>query len=207
MNITVIGATGRTGSLVVAEGIGRGHHVTAFTRRPGRISDHHRPATVVIGDGRDPAAVRKAVNGADAVIAIIAAAGRDGPHQAASVAAVLVDAMADLGVARLVVTSAYPIVARQPRLPMAVLRRVFTDAYADATRMERTVAASGLDWTIVRLNRLLDAPARGGTRYSTNQLDRPTALTRADAAAILLDIAADPTTARHAINAAGPARR
>ncbi len=181
--------------------------MTAFTRRPRRLPEQTRPAAVVTGDGRDPAAVRTAIDGADAVIAIIAAAGRGGPHQAAEVAAVLVDAMADLGVARLVVTSAYPIVARQPRLPMALLRRVLADAYADATRMERTVAGSGLDWTIVRLNRLLDAPARGGTQYSTGQLERPTALTRADAAALLLDIAADPTTARHAINAAGPTRR
>jgi hypothetical protein len=37
----------------------------------------------------------------------------------------------------LVFTSAYPIVAVTPRLLIAVLRRVFAAAYADAGEMER----------------------------------------------------------------------
>jgi hypothetical protein len=111
--------------------------------------------------------------------------------------------MAEQGVRRLVVTSVYPIVADRPRLPITVLRFVFADAYADAADMEQVVSASGLDWTIVRLNRLTDKPAQGAVRTSRELLDKPSAMTRADTAAMLLDIVADHATIKAAINASG----
>jgi putative NADH-flavin reductase len=157
----------------------------------------------VTGDGRDAGSVRAAISDADAVIAIISAPGRKGPHHAEAVARVLTSIMADTDVRRLAVTSAYPIVADRPRLPIALLRRLFADAYADAARMEAVVSASGLDWTIVRLNRLLDRPARGGIQISRDLLDRPRPLTRADAAAVLLDAVEKSTHTRSAINIAG----
>lgn len=203
MNVTVIGSAGRTGRLVLAEAVRRGHKVTAFTRRAEALAALSDLAAVVIGDGRDPQAVRQAVAHADAVIAIVSAPGRKGPHHTAAVAEVLTEAMSEAGTRRLVVTSAYPIVAVRPRLPMALLRRVFADAYADAGRMERIVRASDLDWTVVRLNRLTDGPARGRVRISRGLLDRPASLTRADAAAVLLDVLADSAYARTAVNVGG----
>jgi putative NADH-flavin reductase len=38
MNITVFGATGRTGQLVLEQGIRRGHLMTAFTRHPQELT-------------------------------------------------------------------------------------------------------------------------------------------------------------------------
>lgn len=206
MKLTVVGATGRTGRHVLTDAARRGHQVTAFTRRPELLPDTGALAGVVTGDGCDPDAVREAVTGADAVIAIVAAPGRRGPHQAAPVLRVITQAMSDLGVRRLVVTSAYPLVAERPRLPLALLRAMLAAAYADAAEMERIVAASDVDWTIVRLNRLGDGPARGGVRVSRDLLDRPRGLTRADAAATLLDVVEDADLARVAVNVAGPAR-
>lgn len=203
MKLTVFGATGRTGRHVLAEGLRRGHEITAFTRRPESLPDPSSLSAVVAGDGRDPAAVRRAVAGTEAVIAIVSAERRKGPHHTAAVVEVIVRAMTDLGVRRVVATSAYPIVARSPRLPMAVLRRLLADAYADGARMERILAATELDWTVLRLNRLTDAPARGRVHLSRGQLDKPAALTRADAAAALLDIVADAATAGAALNASG----
>lgn len=203
MNITVIGSTGRTGRQVLVEGLRRGHHITAFTRRPQFLPTVPAPTKVVTGDGRDPEAVRTAVAGADAVIAVVAAAGRKGPHHTAAVARVLTAAMAETGVRRLAITSAYPIVGVRPRLPMALLRWMLADAYADTAQMEEIVSATDLDWTIVRLTRLIDQPARGGVHISRGLLDRPGTLTRADVAATLLDTVADSTYARTAINITG----
>jgi hypothetical protein len=147
--------------------------------------------------------VRRAVTGADAVIAVVSAGGRKGPFQTAEVARVIVDAMSAAGVRRLVTTSAYPIVAERPRILIALLRRVFAASYADHAEMERLVAASGLDWTVARLNRLLDRPAQGGVHVSTGLLDRPRSMTRADAAAALLDLAEADTYAGTAVNVRG----
>jgi putative NADH-flavin reductase len=203
LNLTVFGSTGRTGGHVLAEGLRRGHEITAFTRRPQMLADAVRLAKVVPGDGRDPHAVRQAITDADAVIAIVSPSGRSGPYHTAAVAEVLTAQMTDLGVRRLVVTSAYPIVGDKPHLPMALLRRVFAAAYADAARMEQIVSASELDWTIVRLNRLTDRPAHGTVRISQDLFHKPSAMSRADAAVMLLNVVEDAATIRTAINTAG----
>ncbi len=200
MNVTVFGATGRTGGHVVAEALRRRHRVTAFTRQQADIAD---VARVVRGDGRDPEAVTTAVDGADGVIAVVAARSRKGPHHTAAVARVIVDAMARTGASRLITSSAYPIVADRPRIPVALLRWLLADAYADTAEMERLVSASGLDWTVVRLNRLLDGPARGDARLSTGLLDRAGPITRADVAATLLDLAETGEHSRTAVNLCG----
>jgi uncharacterized protein YbjT (DUF2867 family) len=207
MKLTVIGSTGRTGRLVVAEAARRGHRITAFTRRPQVLPEQPGVIKVVHGDGRDAQDLRDAVTGADAVIAIVAAATRKGPHQTAEVAGVLTDQMAALDVPRLIITSAYPIVATAPRLPIALLNWVLADAYADVRAMEGIVTSSDLDWRIARLNRLTDAPARGGTRISRDVFARPAGITRADAATALIDIAGDDSLSQTAVNIAGPAPR
>jgi putative NADH-flavin reductase len=203
MKITVLGATGRTGRHVLDLGSRRGHQMTAFTRHPQALDDTAAVANVVQGDARDPDAVRKAVDGADVVISTIAGALRNDPHRLADTARVLTQAMADLGVRRLVVTSAYPIVVEDPALGMAILRRLLAASYADGAEMERIIRGSDLDWTIARLNRLTNKPATGAVHTSRGLLAKPSAITRADAAALLLDVVADSSLARTAINASG----
>lgn len=205
MRLTIFGSSGQTGRHVLAEGAARGHELVAFTRRPEALPDAGVPARVVHGDGRDPAAVAAAVAGADAVIAILAARSPRGPHHIAAVARVITEAMVDAGVRRLVITSAYPIMGTKPRVPIAILRLVFAANYADARAMEQLVSASDLTWTIARLNRLTNQPARGAVRITPQLFDKPSALTRADAARTLLNLAENGAHALTAVNVAGPA--
>jgi uncharacterized protein YbjT (DUF2867 family) len=198
--IVIFGATGRTGRLAVARAAGEGHHVVAFTRGtkpPDGVS------AVVTGDPRDPRAVRKALDGADAVISTLPGGNRRLPHLATEATSTIIAAMTGLGVRRLVVTSAYPIVADRPRLAMALLRRLLATPYADVAAMEGLVSHSDLDWTIVRLNRLTDGPATGDLTMSDALLARPRALSRADAAALLVRTALDPALSRTAVNVGG----
>lgn len=215
MRITVFGATGRTGRHVLEQGLRRGHKLTAFTRRPealtdladradrADLADRAGLAAVVSGDGRDPAAVRRAIDGADGVIAVIAPSRRKGPHHTTEVLRAVTGSMADLGVRRLVVTDPYPVAVDEPPLAMRLLQRFLADAYADAAEMERVVTATGLDWTIVRLNRLRDKPATGRFELHRGLLDKPSGITREDAATVLLDVIADDTLARTAVNVRG----
>lgn len=206
--ITVLGATGRTGRHVLGLAARRGMSVTVLTRRPHLLANPDGIDRVITGDGTDPPAVREAVTGADTVVAIIGASSPRGPHQIAAVTRLLIPAMTGAGVSRFVITSAYPVVAVKPRLQIGLLRFMLADVYADAAAMEQIVSSqAGVGWTIARLNRLTDGPARGGTRISRELLTRPSALTRADAAAALLDIAADASLATAAVNVAGPATR
>src|SRR5207249_3421143 len=63
-NVVVIGSRGRTGRLVVGEGLRRGHSMTAFTRRPDGLVGVRGVRAVVQGDGRNLDVIRRAIAGA-----------------------------------------------------------------------------------------------------------------------------------------------
>jgi uncharacterized protein YbjT (DUF2867 family) len=69
MRIVVLGSTGRTGTLVVAEALAAGHDVVAFTRRP--QSAPPQGLTVAVGAVEDAASLRAAFTGADCVISAL----------------------------------------------------------------------------------------------------------------------------------------
>ena len=68
LDILVYGATGKIGSLVVAEALERGHHVTAVSRNPAQIETLHENLAAVRGDLLDPDSIRSLVNGQDVVV-------------------------------------------------------------------------------------------------------------------------------------------
>ncbi|WP_049561586.1 NAD(P)-dependent oxidoreductase [Nonomuraea sp. SBT364] len=203
MRIAVVGATSRTGAHLLAEAARRGHEITASTRRPGALPAGVPVRRTVTGDGRDPRVAGEVIDGADAVIAIVNGGDRADPHRAEEVLRAVTTAMAAGGVRRLVVTSAYPIVGDRPRVAIWLLNRLFATSYADVRAMEAQVRATGLDWTVARLNRLTDKPPAGRTVCTPDLLPRPRALTRADAAALLLDLAESRERSRAAVNCCG----
>ena len=64
MNVTVFGATGRTGRPLVEQALARGHEVVAFARSAGDVEPRAR-VTVVEGDAYTGDGVAGAVAGAD----------------------------------------------------------------------------------------------------------------------------------------------
>ena len=77
MNITIFGATGSIGRLLVEQALAAGHDVTAFTRDAAGVTAHHDRLQVVEGDVTDPAACLPAVKDADAVMVVLGG-GRQG---------------------------------------------------------------------------------------------------------------------------------
>lgn len=203
MKITVIGAAGRLGQRVVEEAARRGHQVTGLARHPERLPRPDLLAGIAAGDGRDGGVVAGAVAGADAVISTLPGGTGKDPHQAADATRAVTAAMRDHGIDRLVITSAYPIVGTRPRAAMWLLRKVLATPYADIAEAEKIASTSGLDWTIARLNRLTDQAPAGLPHASTSLLDRPTGLTRADAATLLVDLAETGNHTGQALNICG----
>jgi len=203
MKITVIGAAGRLGQRVVEEAARRDHQVTGLARHPERLARPDLLTGIAAGDGRDRDVVAGAVADADAVISTLPGGMRKDPHQAADVTRAVTTAMRDHGVHRLVITSVYPIVGTRPRTVMWLLRKVLATPYADIAEAEQITGASGLDWTIARLNRLTDKAPAGLPYASTGLLERPTGLSRADAATLLVDLAETRDHARQALNVRG----
>jgi uncharacterized protein YbjT (DUF2867 family) len=202
MKIAVFGSTGGNGRLVLADGIRRGHEVTAFARNADGLAGVAGLAGVVEGDGRDRVAVEKAIAGQAAVIVTVS--GRGEADVIAGIARTVTAAMESLGVSRLVSASAYGMVAARPYIVAGVVRRIFAKGFADQAAADRIIASSELDWTILRGTRLTSKPANGPARRSTELFTKgPYSLARSAFAEALVDLAQDRTADRQIVNITG----
>ena len=143
--VLVTGAAGLVGTHVCRELLRRGWEVRAMVRSARRAAERlgHLPVRVVAGDLRDPAAVRAAVQGVDAVVHLAAIA-IERPGQSYedvnTVATIgLLDAAGDAGVERLVHMSQNGASSDSP------YRFLRSKGMADDR-----VRASGLSWTVLR---------------------------------------------------------
>ncbi len=202
MRLVVFGATGGTGPFVLREALARGHDVTAFARRPETLPDTSRPLTVIEGDARHPSAVGKAISGQDAVIVTVSGRGR--PDVARDIASTVTGAMSELGLARLVATSSYGMVATKPYVLASLVRRIFAKSFADQRAADEVIQASEVDWTIARATRLLDKPANRPARISSDLFKAgPYSLTRQAWATVLVNLAEHTTHLHQIVNVTG----
>jgi putative NADH-flavin reductase len=195
MRILVVGATGRTGRLLAAGALERGHEVTALVRAPEKLGDLAGRVRVVAGDVLDGGLVSDAVDGQEAVlVALGVAMKKSDPAVNALGTLNAIRSMQRYDVRRLVVLSAGGTQqGRDPNLPWVYERLVkplfLKHAYGDLRRMETSVRQSGLDWTIVRASGgLVDGPARGVYRVEPGySLPGGRRIARADVAEHMLD--------------------
>ena len=191
--VAIFGASGRTGRQLVRQAIDRGHRVKAFARTPARIDVEHDRLEIVQGDVQDPAAVERAVAGADAVISALGPTENTPDRQVTKGTRHIVEAMHRHGVHRLVITGGAgvgdpndrPTVVN--RLIGVLLRLVARNVYEDMRGAVEVVRSSNLDWTVVRLPRLTDDPATGTVRSGYLGGDVGMRIGRADAASFILD--------------------
>ncbi len=203
MRICVFGATGGVGGHIVRQALDRGDTVTAVVRDPARLRMRHPALTVTV----DEAGVMR---GSDVVLSAVGARGRhDGPV-ASTVTRAILGAMKAEGVRRIVVVSAGPVGPPaggdgflDRRILRPIVSAVFKDVYADLRAMERVLAESPADWTVVRPPKLVDKPLTG--RYRTavgGNLPRGRSIARADVAHAMLAAAGDPATIGRAVGVA-----
>jgi putative NADH-flavin reductase len=70
MNIGIIGTTGNIGRRILAEAIGRGHHVTAFTRDKAYVPETESPNRIVwkVVNVLDATGLKPAIVGLDVLV-------------------------------------------------------------------------------------------------------------------------------------------
>ncbi|MFD4022942.1 NAD(P)-dependent oxidoreductase [Streptomyces sp. NPDC058576] len=199
MRITVFGATGGVGREIVGQALAAGHEVTAVVRDPGRLPEpleRAAPHGVVPLD--DPAAVRAAVAGRDAVLSGLGSRGRKANGVAERLTGRILTAMEAEEVRRLVVVSAAPVgpePAGDPlvdRLMRKGIGAVLAELYADLARMEAALAAGATDWTSVRPPKLTNGPRTGVYRRVVGGMPRSgRTISRADVAHAMLALIDD----------------
>ncbi|MFJ7771859.1 NAD(P)-dependent oxidoreductase [Streptomyces sp. NPDC097107] len=209
MKLTVFGATGGIGQEVVRQALDAGHQVTAVVRDPARLSVTGERLEVFRADLSDPAAVRPAVAGRDAVLSGLGARRRADAGVATRLTRTVLDAMEAEGARRLLVVSAAP-VGPEPqdaglldRGVRGVVSAVLKDIYADLRAMEAELARSATDWTVARPPRLQDKPVSG--RYRTVVGGFPSKgrlMGRADVAHAMLAMTGDAGTVKQGVGMA-----
>ena len=192
MRIAVFGATGGTGRQLVTQALGAGHELTVCVRKPDAVTDPR--LRVLAGDILDPATAAAAIAGADAVVSALGIGYSRAPTTVYSQGtANIIGAMHSAGVRRLICISSSG-VESFPGTPLLmramhtlVLRNLLRHPYADMRVMERAIAASELDWTIVRAARLTNSGRRARYRTAVERsAGRGLSISRADLAGYIL---------------------
>ncbi|MCU0297559.1 MAG: NAD(P)H-binding protein [Candidatus Nanopelagicales bacterium] len=191
MKIAVIGATGRTGTPLVAELLRRGHEITVLARNPDKLADQRDAVTVIPGSSTDREPVRQLVDGADAVVSTLGPSGRESDLQTRT-ANLLVDLLP--AQARFVGVSGAGIdvpgdrKGTRDKVISFMVRSVGGAMAKDKVSEYAVFAASNLDWTLVRPPRLVDGPATGSVTHDAHVPGSSTSIRRTDLAIFLADV-------------------
>lgn len=194
MRLALFGGTGRVGSVLLEQAIGAGHAIKVLVRDAGRLRAKSAQVTVIEGTLDDGESVAATLADTDAALVCLAA-GND-TLMLFDMAAIPV--MQRLGPRRIV--SMVGASVRRPGDPdtaalhiMNVMMRLVPGRLLeDAEGHARRLAASGLDWTLVRSANHSDAPGPGHVHAEPHfAMGLGARISRAELAAFMLAVAKD----------------
>ena len=190
MKLIVFGPTGGTGRELLKQAIAAGHEVTAFARNPQTIESHAQ-LKAVTGDVFDASAVDRAIAGHDAVLSALG--GRPWRRSEVCSRAIgnITSAMSRHGLRRIIAISTFG--AGETRAHVGWLARnvlfglVLRTEVADKEAMEKVLAATDLEWVVVRIGILSGDTPDGQWRAADDGSIRGMGkIARADVAAFML---------------------
>ena len=191
MKILVLGASGKTGRLVVDRALAAHHTVVALTHSEDPKHPFPAGVDVIHGDARNPSRLRTAMEGCHAVIDAI---GGKTPFKdtdlESSTAKVVLDVMQELAVKRLIVISFLGAGDSEDQAGFfykhLMLPLFLRGALKDKNEMEREITHSHVEWVIVRPPILSDADSTGSVKV-IEEGEHAHKITRGDLAQFLVD--------------------
>lgn len=193
MRILIIGATGGTGRQLVQQALELGHDVTALARDPSKLGIAHTNLRVIKGDVLDYASLESAVRGQSVVLCALGHKSWFYPTRILSQGTRnILRAMKTCNVPRLVCETSLGIGNSVGRLGLPytffVVPLILPFYFWDKVRQEEAIAASDVDWVIVRPGLLKNSAARGSYRRGQNlgNFIWPVRISRADVADFML---------------------
>lgn len=192
MKLLVLGASGSVGTILLEQGVARGHRITAQTRNPAKLIAT-AGISVIAGSPTDEAFLTQHVAGHDAVILAIGIDSIGKTTLFSESARAVIEAMQVARVKRLAAITG--IGAGETKghggwLYDRVIFPLFTrNRYADKDRQEAMIERSGLDWTIVRPAPFTAQPGSGPLHVVTDIPERLQlrSIARAEVASFILD--------------------
>ena len=196
MKISVFGANGPTGRILVEDALGRGHAVNAVTRHPAGFPLKHERLRVVCADVTDGTSLVDAVSGCDAVASVLGASYSRKPITVYSHGTrTIVAAMDEARCKRVAVVSSgltYPPGPGYGFLFDKIIHPLLHNVigrtlYADMRAMEEFLRTRrDLEWIVIRPGRLVDGDTGQPYRKEPEKPSRRFT-TRVDLAKAILD--------------------
>lgn len=192
MNITIIGATGRTGIPLVEQALAAGDRVKALVRTPSKLQIRHDNLEIIPGDALDRESLETAVQGSGAVLCVLGHTKNSPDDLQTRAMENLTAAMARAGVSRLVDLTGAGV--RDPedepklidKLIGGALKLLSPKVLEDGINHVNVIRRSELEWTVVRAPMLQDGPHTGKYRIGSVGKNSGTKISRADVADFML---------------------
>jgi putative NADH-flavin reductase len=192
MKISVFGASGRTGLLLVFQALNQGHEVTAFTRRAGKVPITHKNIRIIEGELDDFDKVRQAVEGSDVVMCTLGMEKNKPSEILSGGTRNILKAMEECGVKRFICMSSAGILGNDAGFWFGriLIPLMLKHIFADKKRQAGVIRESTADWVILRPVGLTDSPKTG--RYKiTAGIPASRTIPRADVADFMLKLMTD----------------
>ena len=212
MKILLLGATGRTGRLVIEEAIRRGHKISAIARSPEKLKDYQ--IDIIKGTPYDFETVEKALSGCEAVINTLNISRKSdnpwaalvSPSDIISKSAInCVTAMKKAGVTRFIALSTIGAGSSWKTTP-AVLKFIVSIsnlkyAFRDHGKQEEILKDSSIDYTICRAPMLsTEINAKGAVAVKEGENPPKMVLSRNSAAEFFIKIIENKEHIREIVN-------
>jgi len=160
MQITIFGANGAVGRLVVAEALERGHTVVAFVHAHNDLPKH-KNLHIAKGDAENTLEVEKALVNSEAIVSALSSWKAHGKHVLSDSMRTIIPLAQGMGIKRLISltgSDAYD-VQDQPslinKLSHTVLGLIAPAVMQDGEEHIKLLRASNLAWTVVRSPRMI----------------------------------------------------
>jgi putative NADH-flavin reductase len=207
MKLFVLGATGKTGGVLVAEAVPRGHHITTFGRSAFK-GIYKAQVLNIEGNPMSEAELADALPGNDAVLSVLGTRGLRATSVLEDSSRATIAAMSQAGVRRLVILSSALLDSHIGLVNRIASRTILRHFSSDQRAMERLVTQSDLDWTVLRPPRMTDSAPDG---QSTAMLGEPPdssgmTITKEEVARVMLDTVENRRYVRRLVHIRGESR-
>lgn len=163
MKILILGATGRTGKLILEEALNQDYEVNCLVREPKRIKANHEKLKILKGSPEQISDLENALKGCKGIISALNISRksdfpwsklRTPPTFLSDVMKNLISLTEENGLERIVVCSAWGVAETEKEIPFwfnwFIKNSNIGVAYKDHERQEEELKKSKLNWTIVR---------------------------------------------------------
>ncbi|WP_260287757.1 NAD(P)H-binding protein [Peribacillus aracenensis] len=161
MKITIFGANGAIGKMVVQEALTNGDHVVAYVRRNNALTITHENLEIIVGNLDNETKIEEAIVNSDTVISTLGPSldksrkVKELPITSAHKSIITV--MKRLNKKRFITLATPTLKAKEDTsqlitiLPSIMAKVLFPTGYQEMKQIEPIIKTSNLDWTVVRI--------------------------------------------------------